>query len=201
MNKLKYLFIAFVLTQSIVFANYNDIFIADIQYDWVNKSYVEKQVIIDEIRDIIFKEGEIPQNKELKKEFKVLMQDKNYKKHYMAASAGLKEFENYNISAFYYKNQKHIYMYALQDKKDLSKIFYYDALGNLRYIDFIQGEFPVYPYYAIQYRVNGKPVSAVYNVSKDTQYLYNPDSSFKGVWYKHNLYDDNSKIILKRTSY
>ena len=201
MNKLKYLFISFVVTQSLALANYNDIFIADIQYDWINKPYVEKQVIIDEIRDIIFKDGEIPKNKDLKKEFKDLIQDKEYKKHYIAASAGLKEYENYNISAFYYKKQKHIYMYALQDKQDLSKIFYYDALGNLRYIDFIQGEFPDYPYYAIQYRITGTPVSAVYNVSKDTQYLYNPDSSFKGVWYKHNLYDENSKIILKRTTY
>lgn len=200
MNKLKYLFIAFIVTQSLALANYNDIFIADIQYDWINKPYVEKQVIIDEIRDIIFN-GEIPKNKDLKKEFKDLIQDKEYKKHYIAASAGLKEYENYNISAFYYKKQKHIYMYALQDKQDLSKIFYYDALGNLRYIDFIQGEFPDYPYYAIQYRITGTPVSAVYNVSKDTQYLYNPDSSFKGVWYKHNLYDENSKIILKRTTY
>ena len=201
MNKLKYLFIAFIVTQSLALANYNDIFIADIQYDWINKPYVEKQVIIDEIRDIIFKDGEIPKNKDLKKEFKDLIQDKEYKKHYIAASAGLKEYENYNISAFYYKKQKHIYMYALQNKQDLSKIFYYDALGNLRYIDFIQGEFPDYPYYAIQYRITGTPVSAVYNVSKDTQYLYNPDSSFKGVWYKHNLYDENSKIILKRTTY
>lgn len=201
MKKLNYLFIVFVLAQSLAFANYNDIFIADIQYDWINKSYVEKQVIIDEIRDIIFKDGEIPKNKNLKQDFKDMLDDNNYKKHYIAASAGLKEQDNYNISAFYYKNQKHIYMYALQDKQDLSKNFYYDALGNLRYVDFIQGEFPAYPYYAIQYHISGKPVCAVYNVSKDTQYLYNPDSSFKGVWYKHNLYDENSKIILKRTSY
>lgn len=201
MKKLKSLFIFFAITQSLAYANYNDVYIADIQYDWIDKSYVEKQVVIDEIRDIIFKDGEISKNKDLKKNFKDFVQDKEYRKHYIAASAGLKEYENYNISAFYYKNQKHIYMYALQDKQDLSKIFYYDALGNLRYIDFIQGEFPDYPYYAIQYRVSGKPVSAVYNVSKDTQYLYNPDTSFKGVWYKHNLYDENSKIILKRTTY
>jgi hypothetical protein len=91
-------------------------------------------------------------------------------------------------------------MYALQDKKDLSKIFYYDALGNLRYIDYITGEYPDYPYYTVKYKINGKPTCAIYNVAKDTQYLYNPDSTFKGVWYKHNLYDEHSNIILKRTS-
>jgi hypothetical protein len=119
----------------------------------------------------------------------------------MAASAGYKEYSNYNISAFYYKKQKNIYMYALQDKKDLSKSYYYDALGNLRYVDFNNGEYPEYPYYTIQYRLSGKPVSAIYYVSKDTQYLFNPDGTFEGVWYKHNLYNKSSKIILTRTTY
>ena len=33
----KFLFVFFI-TQNIVFAGYNDILIADIQYDWINKS-------------------------------------------------------------------------------------------------------------------------------------------------------------------
>ena len=92
-------------------------------------------------------------------------------------------------------------MYALQNKKDVSKSFYYDALGKLRYIDYNFGEYPEYPYYTIQYSVSGQPISAIYNVSKDNQYLYNPDGSFKGVWYKHNLYSKDSKVILTRTTY
>ena len=92
-------------------------------------------------------------------------------------------------------------MYAIQNKKDLSKIYYYDALGHLRYVDFINGDYPDYPYYSYQYKINGKPVSAIYFVSKDTQYMYNPDGTFKGVWFKHNMYDEHSKIILRRTAY
>ena len=57
------------------------------------------------------------------------------------------------------------------------------------------------PYYTIQYSISGKPISAIYNISKDNQYLYEPDGIFKGVWYKHNLYDKHSKIILTRTTY
>ena len=201
MNKFKYLFLVFIIFQNLALANYNDIFIADIQYDWIDKNYVEKQAIIDEIKNIIFEKGDFPANKELKKQFKDKVQDKNYKEHYIAASAGLKEYKDYNISAFYYKKQKHIYMYALQNKKDLDKIFYYDALGNLKYIDLIIGEYPDYPYYTLKYNINGNPNCAIYNVSKDTQYLYNPDMSFRGVWYKHNLYDEHSKIILKRTQF
>ncbi|MBQ4115117.1 hypothetical protein IJD34_06900 [bacterium] len=182
------------------FANYNDIYIADIQYDWINKAEVEKESIISEIRDIIF-ETEVVKQEGFKTQFKDRLKDKLYKEHYLAASAGYKEYKDYNISAFYYKKQKHIYMYAIQDKKDFSKIYYYDALGHLKYIDFIYGEYPDYPYYAIQYRISGKPVCATYYVSKDTQYLFEPDETFTGVWYKHNLYNKKSKIILQRTSY
>ena len=132
MNKFLYSVIVFLFVQNFVLANYNDVFIADIQYDWINKSMVEKEEIISEIKDIIFENGELQRKNDLKSQFKDRIKDKKYREHYLAASAGKKEYEDYNISAFYYKNQKHIYMYALQEKKDVSKVFYYDALGNLR---------------------------------------------------------------------
>ncbi len=200
MKKFKYLAAVLFLVQSLAFANYNDVYIADIQYDWIDKSMVEKEAIISEIRDIIFKD-EVTKIEDLKVQFKDKLKDKEHLDHYYAASAGYEEYGDYNLSAFYYGKQKHIYMYALQDKKDLSKAYYYDALGKLRYIDFIYGDYPDYPYYSIQYRISGKPISAIYFVSKDTQYLYEPDGTFKGVWYKHNLYDEHSDIILTRTAY
>lgn len=200
MKKFKYLAAVLFLVQSLAFANYNDVYIADIQYDWIDKSMVEKEAIISEIRDIIFKD-EVTKIEDLKVQFKDKLKDKEHLDHYYAASAGYEEYGDYNLSAFYYGKQKHIYMYALQDKKDLSKAYYYDALGKLRYIDFIYGDYPDYPYYSIQYRISGKPISAIYFVSKDTQYIYEPDGTFKGVWYKHNLYDEHSDIILTRTAY
>ncbi len=183
-------------------ANFNDIYIADIQYDWINKNNIEKEAIISEVHDIIFENDEsLPKQEKFRSQFKDRLKDKNFKEHYFAASAGYKEYKDYNISAFYYKKQKHIYMYALQDKKDVSKSYYYDALGHLVYVDFNFGEYPDYPYYTIQYKLSGNPVSAIYYVSKDNQYLFTPDGEFTGVWYKNNLYDKHSKVILKRTSY
>ncbi len=196
----KFIITILLLAQTAVFANYNDIYIADIQYDWINKSEVEKEAIISEVRDIIF-ENPVEKQKDFKSQFKDKLKDKNRVENYLAASAGYKEFQGNNISAFYYKNMKHIYMYALQDKKDVSKAYYYDALGNLKYVDFIYGEYPDYPYYSIQYRISGKPVSAIYFVSKDCQYLFTPEGEFEGVWYKHNLYNKESEIILTRTTY
>ena len=196
----KLLLLMAILVQTAVFANYNDVYIADIQYDWIDKTEVEKEAIISEVRDIIFEEP-VEKQKDFKDQFKDMLKDKDHLDHYFAAAAGYKELGDYNISAFYYKKMKNIYMYALQNKKDVSKAYYYDALGNLKYVDFISGEYPDFPYYAIQYRISGKPVSAIYYVSKDCQYLFKPDGTFEGVWYKHNLYNKESKVILTRTTY
>ncbi len=200
MKKLFLTLTVLFLTQICANASFNDIYVADIQYDWIDKNNIEKEAIINEVRDIIF-ENELTKVEGFKSQFKDRLKDKDFKEHYFAASAGYKEYKDYNISAFYYKKQKHIYMYALQDKKDVSKSYYYNALGHLVYVDFNFGEYPEYPYYTIQYKVSGAPVSAIYYVSKDNQYLFNPDGEFVGVWYKHNLYDKHSKVILKRTTY
>ena len=182
------------------FASINDAFVADIKYDWINKTAVEKEAMINEIHDVIFEQ--IPEKRhDLRTLFKDKLKDKNHLDNYMAAAAGYKEYKGNNISAFYYKRMKNPYMYALQDKKDTSNAFYYDALGALKYIDFINGFYPDYPYYAIQYRIGGTPVSAVYYISEDCQYLFKPNGEFEGVWYKHKLYNKRNKVILTRTTY
>ena len=196
----KILLTIMLLAQTAAFASFNDVLIADVTYDWINKSEVEREAIIQEVKDIIF-EQPIEKQKDFRSQFKDKLKDKNYLENYIAASAGYKEYKGNNISAFYFKKMKSLYMYALQDKKDVSKAFYYDALGHLKYVDFIYGEYPDYPYYSIQYKITGTPVSAIYFASKDCQYLFTPKGDFEGVWYKHNLYNKKSEVILKRTTY
>lgn len=200
MKRLFYTFLTVIFVQTLAFANLNDVLIADIQYDWIDKNEVQKEAIIDEVHDILFENG-LSKQKGFRKQHKEYLKDKDHWNNYLAASAGYKEYKDNNISAFYYKNQKNIYMYALQNKKDLSKIYYYDALGHLRYVDEVYGEYPDFPYRSYQYKVSGAPVSAIYFVSKDCQYMFSPKGEFKGVWYKHNMYDKHSKVILKRTTY
>ena len=196
----KILLTIMLLAQTAVFASFNDVLIADVTYDWINKSEVEREAIIQEVKDIIFEQPVEKQN-DFRSQFKDKLKDKNYLENYMAASAGYKEYKGNNISAFYFKKMKSLYMYALQDKKDVSKAFYYDALGHLKYVDLIYGEYLDYPYYSIQYKISGTPVSAIYFASKDCQYLFTPKGEFEGVWYKHNLYNKKSEVILKRTTY
>ena len=181
-------------------ANLNDVYVADISYDWINKSEAEKEAMISEVKDIIF-ETPVQKKKDFKSLFKDRLKDRHHMENYYAASAGYEEFRGNKLSAFYMGKQKHIYMYALQDKTDPMRAYYYDALGNLKYVDFINGDYPDYPYYTIQYRISGTPVSAIYSISKDCQYLFKPSGEFEGVWYKHNLYNKKNKIILKRTTY
>ena len=196
----KFILTLLLLAPLSVFAGFNDVYVADIQYDWINKSTLEKEAMISELHDIIFTSA-YEKRTDLKSLFKDKLKDKNHLDNYMAASAGYKEYKENNISAFYYKKMTNPIMYALQDQQDTSKAFYYDAMGNLRYIDFINGDYPDFPYYAVQYRISGKPVSVIYFISQDCQYLYKPDGEFEGVWYKHKLYSKNNKVILTRTTY
>ena len=196
----KILLLLCLFINSTVFANFNDILVVNVQHDWISKQELEKEAIVQEVRELLFT-NPIEEMLELKIQFPDKYRDKNYKEHYIAASAGYKELGDYNIAAFYYKNMKNIYMYALQDKKDISKNFYYDALGKLRFVDIISGLYPDFPYSAIQYNAKGKPISVIYYVSKDCQYLFKPDGTFEGVWYKYKLYNQKSRVILTRTSY
>ena len=49
MKKIFIIFTILLLSELCVNANYNDIYIADIQYDWINKTDVEKEAIISEV--------------------------------------------------------------------------------------------------------------------------------------------------------
>ena len=84
MKKIKYIITALFITQNVTFANFNDIFIADIQYDWINKSEVEKETIISEVRDIIFEDGALQKKEDFRGQLKDRLKDKSHKEHYFA---------------------------------------------------------------------------------------------------------------------
>ena len=96
----KILLVLLLFFQTAAFASFNDIYIADIKYDWINKSALEKEAIISEVKDIIF-ETPLDKQKNFKAQFKDRLKDKNHLENYYAASAGYKEFKDNNISAFY----------------------------------------------------------------------------------------------------
>ena len=83
----------------------------------------------------------------------------------------------------------------------MKNAFYYDAFGRLRFVDVMEGNYPDFPYWSKQYTSNGKMISAIYFVSKDIQYMYEPDGEFQGVWYKDKMFNINAKQVLTRTNW
>jgi len=186
-----------------VLADYSDFYEGTIEYNWDKITQTERDQSISKVMAVIFSNDFVPKypKKEFKNKYKEHLKDKYNIEHYYAATAGKTEFGNANIAAFYTSLFNSIYMYGIQYKNDLTKNYYYDALGHLRYIDIVYDNYPNYPYYSKQYKINGKFVSAIYFVSKDCQYVFDKKGVFKGLWLKNNFYDKNGKITMTRSNY
>lgn len=170
-------------------------------FDWLDISQLERDAVIEKYRNELFSDDLVLKykKKEFREEYKSYLKDSDYKRHYFLVSNGVKETDKENLCGFYRKSL--LISYAVQYKNDLRTVYYYDALGNLRYIDKFSENYPNYPYMSKQYRANGKLVSAIYFMSHDMQYMYESDKEFKGAWYKDKMYDRHAKQVLTRTNW
>lgn len=168
-------------------------------FEWVLKTQDEREQKIEEIRDLIFSEGTV-----LKYDKKVFRADnvqywknKSYLEDYELIKSGVREDKDRTLCGFYWK--KMLVAYGIQYNSNPENVYYYDSLGNLRWLDKVSSAYPKYPYWSYQYNRSGKLVAVYYNVSGDDQYVYTSDKVFQGRWYKENLYDKNAKIIMTRS--
>lgn len=174
----------------------------DISFDWISKTQLQRDETINRIQNTVFNDNVIlkyPKN-EFKNNYLNYLKDKAWKEHYVSILNGSKGDSEKNYSAFTFKNGI-LYMYALQYKNNPRNIYYYDAIGNLRYVDVVSENYPKFPYISRQYNLNGKLVGTIYFVSEFDQYVFNKNMTFKGLWYKEKLYDRNAKVILYRSNY
>lgn len=172
------------------------------RFDWVDMTQIQRDTNIEHYRNILFgdeSDGNYTK-KEFKQKFEPYLRDENNKEHYMLAKDDVKETEDANICAFFFKKNILI-IYALQYKNNPHNVFYYDPYGRLRYVDVISENYPDFPYNSKQYKSNGKLISAIHFISKDMQYMYEPDGEFKGLWYKEKMYDKNGKQKVIRTNW
>ncbi len=170
-------------------------------FDWLDISQIQRDEVIEKYKSELFGEDTIYKydKKGFKEEYKDFLKDNDYKRHYMLVSNNVTETDTENLCGFYRK--KLLISYAIQYKNDLRTVYYYDALGKLRYVDKFSENYPNFPYMSKQYRANGTLVSAIYFMSHDMQYMYNSDKSFKGAWYKDKMYDSRAKQILTRNNW
>ena len=170
-------------------------------FDWLDITQMDRDLVIEKYKTELFGNDTVYKynKKEFKAEYKNYLKDSDYKRHYMLVKNNVKETDNENLCGFYRKNL--LISYAVQYKNNLRTVYYYDALGNLRYIDKFSENYPNFPYMSKQYRANGTLVSAIYFMSHDMQYMYNNDATFQGAWYKDKMYNRHAKQVLTRTNW
>ena len=170
-------------------------------FDWLDITQVDRDLAIEKYKTELFGKDTIYKikKKEFRNEYKDFLKDADYKRHYMLVKNNVKETDSENLCGFYKGNL--LISYALQYKNDLRSVYYYDALGNLRYVDKFSDNYPNFPYMSKQYKSNGELVSAIYFMSHDMQYMYNNDATFQGAWYKDKMYNRHAKQVLTRTNW
>ncbi|MCI1273951.1 MAG: hypothetical protein LKG27_05920 [Clostridiaceae bacterium] len=173
-------------------------------FDWANMTQVQRDEKVQAYYNKLFdtKKSSAMSKKEFKTQYKNFLKDENHREHYRQAKNGVTELEDSYLCAFYAKKDKDlVIIYALQYKNDMKHAYYYDAYGNLRYVDVMSDEYPNFPYYSKQFYRNGKLISAIAFENRDTQYMYNPDGTFKGLWYKEKMFNQKGKQLITRTNW
>ncbi len=203
MKKL-FLIIAIVLLNfsGLAIANETEPLKAGVEFNWVNMLQFQRDEAIEHYKQEIFANDDVKsiKKKEFRNTYKDFLKDTEQKKHYRIISYGATETKEANLCGFFI-NDDILYSYAIQYKNNPKFVYYYSAFGKLIYVDISSDQYPNFPYYSRQYRANGKLSGAIYFVSKDLQYVYEPDGKFKGVWYKDKMFDRNAKQILTRNNW
>lgn len=139
----------------------------------------DRLTYIRNVKNVIFAKDcafklESPEFKKLIKDYK---KDKNYPENYYAAQAGYTYFRNNNISALFTPKMDVMYQYSIQEPDNMRIVYYYTMLGNLKYIEFLYGSYPNYPYYVRKYCRSGKLITTTYIPDKTTEIKFNKDGS------------------------
>ena len=176
-----------------------------VDFDWVNMQQVKRDKIIELYRAQIFDNNDIEKidKKAFRTDYKEFLKDGEKIAHYQLAIKNVKETPQANLASFFatFRDKQILYMYALQYKNNLKNAFYYDVLGNLRYVEVMSENYPNFPYHSVQYRNNGTVAGTIYFESQDTQYAYDREGNFKYLWHKSKMYDRNGKEIMSRTNW
>ena len=172
-----------------------------IEFDWLEIAQQDRDNIITKYKSELFPENTVYKytKKDFKEKYKDFLKDKDYQRHYMLVSNNVTETDDENLCGFF--RGRLLISYAIQYKNDLRHVYYYDVLGNLRYVDNMSENYPNFPYYSKQYRVNGTLAGAIHFESHDLQYVFNNNQTFKGVWYKDKMFNNKAKQIMTRTNW
>lgn len=173
-----------------------------VTFDWISKSQMQRDENISQIQKILFNEKTVLKypKKEFKAKYAPFLKDKDNIKNYIEIKNGKREDDEKIYCAFFWKKD-FLYAYGIQYKNNMKNIYYYDAMGGLRWIDTFSDNYPKFPYQATQYSIKGDLVATYYYISDTDQYVYGPNKEFKGRWYNDKLYNRKAKVIMTRSNY
>ncbi|MBQ9245921.1 hypothetical protein IJ818_05740 [bacterium] len=172
---------------------------ANVSYDWISMAQSDRESMVSEIVSELNNSDCIPDNltkKQFNNQFKDQLKDKENKLHYYQAKLKFLSTNDYNISGFFKGNI--LIMYAIQYRNDILHNYYYDVLGNLRFVDYVSYNYPEFPYFSKQYYRDGKVAAYFYYLNDNMQFIFDDKFKFKGVWQNKSMYDLNGKVVLTR---
>ncbi len=172
----------------------------EVTFDWLSKSQLEINENINEIRNTIFTDDVVRKysKKDFRQQYKDKLKNPNNLMDYEDISQGKTEDAEKNYCGFYWK--KYLVAYGIQYKNNPTENLYYDALGRLKWVDKYAGNYPNFPYWSYQYDINGKLAAVYYFVSEEDQYVYLPNGTFQGRWFKDKMYNRKAKVVLTRSN-
>ncbi len=162
--------------------------------EWTLLNQQERDKTIGFYHDILF---ENVQKKIDKNEFAGFKKDKDRDLNEYLIKNNMLLFPDKELAGFYMLN-KILFIYAIKYKNNKKNIYYYDAMGNLRYIDVLDKPYDEYPYKAYQYRSNGTLAGVTYYSSEYDQYSYKANGKFYCRWYQDKCYDKKAKRVITR---
>jgi len=174
----------------------------NVTLDWVTEPQSQRDENILQIQNILFNEKTVLKypKSQFRETYKDFIKDKDHVKNCKDIAAGKTEDADKNYAGFFLRNGL-LVAYGIQYKKYMQQLLYYDAMGNLRYVDYRSKNYPKFPYYALQYGMDGALVGTIYFNSKYDQYVFRPDKSFKGRWYYDKMYNKKGKTVMIRSNY
>jgi len=166
----------------------------EVKLNWPLLSQEERAQTINYYRDLLFHNVEREINME---QFKDHMKDPSVRINRAALKKDLRNLGNRQLAGFYLFG-KLLVIYGVKYMDDKYHIYYYDALGNLQYVDILSGPHNEFPHVAYQYNDDGKLKGISYYISEYDQYVFEENGDFKGRWYFEKMYDKKAKVVMTR---
>ena len=172
----------------------SEVLTGEASFDWTFKNQEDRDKAINYYSNLLFENIQKKINPE---EFAEYKKDKDRNSNEYFLKNNMLSLQDRKLAGFYIF-EKLLYAYAIKYENKKKNIYYYDAMGNLRYVDILEKPYDEFPYKAFQYKSNGKLVGVTYYIAEDDQYAFKANGDFYCRWYQDKCYDKKAKMVITR---